>query len=54
MQPLSSDLLKGYTTEEEDLFFEVAIGDEAVQALKMIARRRMLARWGYQEIQLCK
>ena len=52
--PLSADLLSGHTAEEEDLFFEVAIGDEAVQALKMVARRRLLARWSQAEICVCR
>lgn len=28
-QPLSTDLINNYTEEEEDLFFEVAVGDRA-------------------------
>ena len=54
MQPLSGDLLVGHKDEEEDLFFEVAIGDEACQALKHIARRRFLTKWSDRELQLCK
>ena len=54
VQPLSADLLLGYKEEEEDLFFEVAIGDDAIQALKKVARRRLLTQWSDRELQVCK
>ena len=52
--PLSSDLHLGHKEDEEDLFYEVAIGDDACQALKHIARRRFLTKWSDKELQLCK
>ena len=54
VQPLSADLLLGYKEEEDDLFFEVAVGDDAIQALKKVARRRLLALWSDRELQACK
>ena len=44
----------GHKEDEEDLFYEVAIGDDACQALKHIARRRFLTKWSDKELQLCK
>lgn len=54
IQPLSVDILVSHKDEEEDLFFEVAIGDEACQALKQIGRRRFLSKWSDRELQVCK
>ena len=53
-QPLSQDLLSGHKEDEEDLFFEIAIGDKACQSLKHIARKRFLSKWSEREIQTCK
>jgi len=54
VQPLSGDLLQSHKEDEADLFFEVAVGDQGVQALKKIARSRILSKWSEQELSLCK
>lgn len=49
-QPLSADLVNVHQEAESELFFQVAFGDEASQALKPVARRRILTRWSDREL----
>ena len=51
---LSGVLVHGYPEEEEDLFFELAMGEEARSTLRRIARKRMIKSWASAEAGLIK